>query len=73
MNNRRNNLLKAITLADRDNRKNIEVSMDDLLFLKDMIIGLEAQKKALQRDVNILSGRLALRELDRPVKLSCYA
>ena len=65
-------LLKAINLANYDNLKSVEVSMSDLMMLKNTIESLQIQNKILKADVNIANAKACLKVIESPVKLSLY-
>jgi len=72
MKNRIDNLLKAINLANYDAVDNVEVSISDLIALKNHIELLREQNKALCKQIHILDSKLSLRVLERPIKLDRY-
>jgi hypothetical protein len=71
--NKLDTLLKAINLAHYDNLKTVEVSLEDLVLLRSTILELQDQAKRLKEVEQTTRIKLALEQLDKPVKLSIYA
>ena len=71
--NKLDTLLKAINLANYDNLKTVEVSLEDLVLLRNTIIELQDQIKGLKKEEQTTRIKFALEQLDKPVKLSIYA
>ena len=67
-----NNLLQAINLASYDGVDSLEVSLNDLLLLRETILNQEERLKKEERDKHILNSKLALKDLERPLKLKTY-
>jgi hypothetical protein len=66
------NLLKAINLADYDNLKSVEISLDDLKLLRGHIITLEDLISSEQKRHVIAISKLQLELLEKPIKLDIY-
>jgi len=66
------NLPKAINLADYDNLKSVEISLDDLKPLRSHIISLEDLIKSEQKRHVIAISKLQLELLEKPIKLNIY-
>jgi len=65
-------LLAAINLADMDGLKKVEVSIKDLQVLRKAIQVHSDRVQGLILDNEVLRSKLALKGLDRPVRLDVY-
>jgi len=66
------NLLKGINLADLDGVKSIEVSLKDLQLLRRELIKAWAIEDALRHEKSIVSAKLGLCQLEKPIRLDTY-
>ena len=66
------NIMQAINLADLDGLDSVEVSMKDLLALRDEINLGNAMLEGLKKRNTILVAQLSLCQLEKPISLSGY-
>ena len=75
-------LFKAIDLASDDNLETVEITMHDLLILKEHIQDIDYKLGEIEKDnlllrykikmLNISLGKSEISHLDRPIKLDYY-
>lgn len=67
-----NKILKAINLADYDGHRSLEVTMEDLLLLREEVLSLRANIVKNKVAVSTLEAKVELLKIDRAVKLDMY-
>jgi len=65
-------LLQAINLASYEGAYGVDVDMKDLLLLRAVIIDQQKALKKAEKEIHILSAKVVLKDIDRPVKLKAY-
>lgn len=66
------NILKAINLASYDSAEVLSVELQDLRLLRSVIMDQNTALKNAEREIHILSAKLALKDIERPMKLRAY-
>lgn len=72
MKNRLDNLLKGINLANFEGLKTVDVEIDDLVFLRSVIKDYQDAIIKAQREINTLSAKVVLKDMERPVSLRSF-
>lgn len=72
MKTRLDNLLKAINLADYDGVKTVDVDMPDLLLMRSVILDQQRALEKAAKEIHILEAKVALKALDKPMRLDLY-
>lgn len=72
MKTRLDNLLKAINLADYDGVKTVDVDMPDLLLMRSVILDQQRALEKAVKEIHILEAKVALKALDKPMRLDLY-